>query len=285
MDNGLASSVSVYLSFRTWYVIYVKTDFFNGKKPRIFGHRGASGNAPENTIPSFEAAYNAGAEYFEMDVHSSKDGEILVIHDETVDRTTDGCGFVKSMTVDEIKKLDAGFNFSTDDGKTFPFRNKGVGIPTLLELLRIFPDNYFNIEIKQQIPDITELVINTVRKASAEERVLLASENDLVMLGIREKTAIPTSLSHSEAALLFSSIRREGGFIKPDTAVAVQIPEFYNKIHLISYEAVNAIHRLGMEVHVWTVNEMESIEKLLKIGVDGIISDYPERVKKTVKSC
>jgi glycerophosphoryl diester phosphodiesterase len=114
--------------------------FFDGPKPRQFAHRGSRGTHPENTIVAFKAALEVGAEAFELDVHTSAEGEVVVIHDSTLERTTDGHGKVRDLSLDQLKALDAGHNFTLDDGETFPFRGRELRIPTLAEVLDAFPD-------------------------------------------------------------------------------------------------------------------------------------------------
>src|SRR5215510_6817363 len=139
------------------------TNFFSGPKPRLFAHRGASGEAPENTVEAFRRAVDAGVSYAELDVHATRDGQVVVIHDQTLERTTNGQGKVQEHTLAELQQLDAGYWFSADDGRQFPFRAAGVRVPTLAEVLRGSPELRFTVEIKQTEPAIEELVITVVR--------------------------------------------------------------------------------------------------------------------------
>src|SRR6185369_11672155 len=127
---------------------------FPGPLPRAFGHRGAAGVAPENTIVSFRRGCADGADVLELDVHATADGEIVVLHDPTLERTTDGAGAVAALRFAEIERLDAGHRFTPDGGRTFPFRGTGVRVPRLGDLLREFPGMPLNIEIKQETPSI-----------------------------------------------------------------------------------------------------------------------------------
>src|SRR5258706_10758218 len=126
--------------------------YFDTPRPRVFGHRGAAGEAPENTLVSFERAVACGADVFELDVHATRDGTIVVFHDPTLERTTDGMGALKERTWAELCELDAGYQW-TVDGRTFPFRGKGIRVPSLAELFARFPDACFNIEVKQGEPE------------------------------------------------------------------------------------------------------------------------------------
>src|ERR671921_1084938 len=143
--------------------------------PVNLAHRGASSLAPENTIEAFRLALEAGAGGLELDVHMTRDGHIVVIHDATVDRTTNGFGAVSEMTFDELRRFDAGHNFSPDGGSTRPYRGRGVRVPTLGEVLEEFPSVAVNIDIKAGTPGIEETLFRVLREADALRRVLVVS--------------------------------------------------------------------------------------------------------------
>ena len=171
------------------------TSFFAGAKPRLFAHRGASGEAPENTLAAFRRAVDVGCSYAELDVHVTRDGQVVVIHDETLERTTNGQGKVQEHPLAELQQLDAGYWFSPDAGQQFPFRATGVRISTLAEVLHGFPELRFTVEIKQAEPLIEERVIAVVRDCGRAEEVILASEHDRVITRVRDLAPdIATSL-------------------------------------------------------------------------------------------
>jgi len=251
--------------------------YFEPPRPRLFGHRGASAHYPENTLPAFRAA--AGVPYLELDVWATADGQVVVHHDETVQRL---CGIdrrISELTLAELKELDAGFGFSTDAGRTHPFRGGGITIPTLAEVLAAFPDHFCNIEIKQEAPAIEERVLEVVHLCGMAEQVLLAAEQDRIMQRLRPLCGpIPTSLSFGETAEFFAWLAGgcRDGYRPP--GVALQIPERWGDQTLVTPGSVQAAHAVGLEVHVWTVNDPRAMERLLTIGVDGLMSDYPERL-------
>ncbi|HEY2990186.1 MAG TPA: glycerophosphodiester phosphodiesterase, partial [Candidatus Binatia bacterium] len=179
-------------------------NFFSGPKPRIIGHRGAAGEAPENTLASFQRALADGADFVELDVHASADGEVVIIHDETADRTTDGRGSVNGLSLGELKRLDAGYRFTKDGGATYPYRGQRIEIPTLTELFSLLPEVRAIIEIKQSDPPMVKKVIETVRRARKEPAVLLATEKDPIMREIRaelqEDPAVATGFCYGEVA-------------------------------------------------------------------------------------
>ncbi len=254
---------------------------FPGATPRVFGHRGAAGLAPENTLVSFRRAAADGADVLELDVHATRDGEIVVLHDPTLDRTTDGTGPVSMVPWDEVARLDAGFRFTPDGGRTHPFRARGVRVPRLAELLRELPDMPVNIEIKQEAPAIVDDVVALLRAAGT--RVVLAAEHDVIMQAIRTAAPeIPTSLAAGEVAAFINALGAGERPVLPAGAVALQIPPRYGTVELITPATITAAHALGAEIHAWTIDEEDEMRALLAIGCDGIISDVPAVARRVV---
>ncbi|SDM65593.1 glycerophosphoryl diester phosphodiesterase [Geoalkalibacter ferrihydriticus] len=250
-------------------------------RPRLFGHRGSSAAFPENTLPAFQASVDAGLPYLELDVWASYDGAVVVHHDPTPART---CGIdvaISSLPLDELLCLDAGFSYSTADGGNFPFRGRGVRIPTLEEVLLAFPDTRVNIEIKQASPPIEGLVVETVRRCKAQERVLIASEHDEVLARLRPLCPeIPTNFGFLETTAFFNWARGgcSGRYQPPGQAL--QIPPHWQRQKLVTVESLAAAHLAGVEVHVWTINDPNEMRALLALGVDGLMSDYPDLLAK-----
>ena len=256
--------------------------YFGLPTPRIFGHRGAAGVAPENTLPSFALAREFGAPYLELDVHGTKDGVVVALHDPTLDRTTNGSGAVRDTCWVDIAPLDAGYRFTTD-GKTFPYRGQGVAVPTLEEVLRAHPDGRFNIEIKQESPPIVDDVIEILERTASLDRVLLAAEHHSIMERIRARGGTATSMSAEEAVEFFRRLYANDWDGYRTSAKAAQIPFYLEGVALVTNASVEALHRYGCEVHVWTINERREISQLLDLGVDGIMSDFPGRVRQVVR--
>ncbi len=246
--------------------------------PLNFAHRGASARAPENTLEAFRLAMEAGAGGLELDVHMSSDGEVVVIHDATVDRTTDGSGAVAGMTLDELRGLDAGYSFSPDGGQTFPYRGRGVGIPTLAEVYEEFPATYVNIEMKEAQPGVEEAVMEVIREAGAEERTLVVSNRHGVVRRFRRLCGdlILTGASRREIRdfYLLSRLRLEGSSRPPYDAL--QVPLDYRGIPLVTPRFLEAAHSRGVRVDVWTINDPGEMRRLLDLGVDVIMTDRPE---------
>lgn len=262
----------------------MQTRFFDGPKPRMFAHRGCGGTAPENTLVSFEMAVEAGTDILEMDVHATSDGHIVVMHDEMLERTTNGVGPVSSVSLAELKRLDAGYRFSPDDGKTFPYRDKGITVPTLREVAEKFPDIPFNIEIKQNEPRIESAVFELLKELDHAEITLLASEKDFLVERIRKlDPRLPTNFCSAEVLEFMQCMHQNSWTDYVAPGVALQIPEEYYGMQVLTPELLEAAHLYGVEVHIWTVNEEADMRRLLELGVDGIMTDYPERLIKVVR--
>lgn len=245
------------------------------------------GKAPENTLPSFQRALDDGAAFIELDVRGTKEGEVVIIHDATLGRTTNGRGQVRRRGLKELKALDAGYWFTADGGASYPYRGQKIEIPTLEEFFLAFSKAKVIIEIKQGRPAIVKKVVETVRRLGREEQVLLATEKDPIMRDIRKELqenhlAIATGFSYGEVAAFMRWVT--GGKKGPFAPLgqAFQIPCKYRGITLVSEETLNSATDLGIEMFVWTINDTEEMERLLTLGVDGIITDYPARLRDLI---
>ena len=258
--------------------------YFDTPRPQLFAHRGASGEAPENTRVAFELALEQGVPYLEMDCHATLDGEIVIHHDETLERTTDAHGPVRALRFAELETVDAGFRFSADQGRTFPFRGRGVRVPRLAEVLAAFPEARVNLEVKQDDPPIAEEVVRIVRRARAERRVLLAAEDEAVLAKLRALdpgTALGSSLADVAEFVRAGAEGRLESFAP--RGHALQVPTHALGRPLVTPEFVAAAHARGLVVHVWTINEPAEMRRLLALGVDGLMSDFPARLVATAR--
>lgn len=254
------------------YKAYVQTS-----RPLVMAHQGGADLAPSNTMAAFRNAAQMGVDALELDVHTTKDGAVVVIHDATVDRTTNGTGRVHELALSDLQKLDAGYQFSTDNGQTFPFRGQGVTIPTLQEVLAAFPTLRINIEIKQADPPMEQAVADLIQQAGAQERVLVVASNSDVIERFRAlMPEVATGASESEVrSFFYAQTLRVSAFYRP-TADALQVPENFGNIHVLSPHFVQAAHARDVAVHAWTINDVESMRRLLDMGIDGIITDRPD---------
>jgi glycerophosphoryl diester phosphodiesterase len=250
--------------------------FFQGRAPRLFGHRGSAGTAPENTLAAFEAALTAGADALELDVHATADGELVVLHDATLDRTTSGSGPVGSFTLAEVRALDAGAKFEPAPGEVAYVWDGVPRVPTLAEVLARFPGVPVNIDLK--VEGLEELALRVVREARAAEWVLLTSEHDASVERVRRLAPhVATGFSTGEVLAFL-----QGG--DSFAGRALQVPPTFHGHPVITADSVRRAHALGVEVHAWTIDEPHEAETLLALGVDGLISNVPGRLVRVVEA-
>ena len=253
------------------------SDFFDLPTPRVIAHRGASGEHPENTLLAFRAAAEAGAPYFELDVHMTRDGVIVVSHDAELSRTCGLDAAIRDLTLAELKRADAGWGFTASDG-AFPFRGRGIEVPALAEVFAAFPERRYIIEVKQSTPSLAAALLDVIERAGMRRRVLIASEEQAPIDEMRALApALPTGFPYHEIAGFMVSLAPGAEPYQP-RGDALQIPPEYESWRLVTPQSVAAAHRIGVEVHVWTVNDAAEMRAMLDLGVDGIITDYPARL-------
>jgi len=247
------------------------------KKFINIAHRGGKSLRPAHTLAAYHNALSVGADMIEVDLHASSDGIIVSIHDTTVDDTTDGSGKVKDMTWAQLAALDAGYRFTPDGGKTFPWRGKGLRIARLDEVLSEFPDTWISAEIKQAAPDITEPVISLFEQHNAVARTIFSSFSDTTLAAMRARRPDAlTALGTSELALFVTQEPRDRASYKAP-APFVQPPE-----NLVDALFVQRAHAAGMKVQPWTVNGEARMKELLSLGIDGLFTDDPARLAALV---
>lgn len=235
--------------------------------PVNMGHRGTSFRYPENTLAAFRAAVEAGARGLELDVRLTRDGHPVVMHDATVDRTTDGFGAVAGMTLAQVRRLDAGGAGRTDER-----------VPALREVLDAFPEAYVNIDIKDtHLPGVEEAVLGVLREAGATGRVLVASASYGVLRRFRRMGGgeCDTGASRLEVGVFYAlSLLRLEWLTRPAYA-ALQVPADFGPLRLITPRFIRAAHSRGVRVDAWTINDTGQMRGLLGLGVDAVITDRP----------
>lgn len=248
--------------------------FFDRDRPLVFAHRGGCALGPENTLAAFARGMAAGADGIELDVHLSADGVPVVHHDATLDRTTNASGPIAARTAAELARVDAGFRFERDGA--FPFRNQGIGVPTLRDVLAQHPDALAIIEMKVDNPALGHAVATEVRRASAVERVCVAG------YGTRSATAARIALPEMACSACLHEVRvalYRTWARWPVRTVAYggyQVPEIAGRLRIVSPRFVRFAHAAGLKVHVWVVDDEKEMRRLLEWGVDGVISNRPD---------
>lgn len=249
----------------------------------VIAHRGGAGLWPENTLYAFERAAALGADVIETDVRATKDGELVVFHDDDVNRTTDGAGPLAALTLAELKRLDAAHRFSTDGGRSFPLRGQGVTVPTLREVFEALPRMRFNIEPKRGTPSLSAPLCRLIREYGMTERVLVASFTGSTLADFRrECPEVATSASTGEA-VNFLSLQEAGlaASFSPEMQ-ALQVPERAGVLRVLTRDFVEAAHGRNLRVHAWTINDEADMRRLIDVGVDGVMTDYPDRLLRVL---
>jgi glycerophosphoryl diester phosphodiesterase len=228
-----------------------------------------------------------GADVLEMDAHITKDGEIVLMHDEKVDRTTDGSGLIEYLIFAELKQLDAAYKWSNDDGATFPFRGKGIQVPALRELFEKFPDKRYLIEIKLTKNPIHKPMCDLIREYDMQEKVVIASFHDDSMALFRETCPeVATSASKGEVTpLVILGKLFLSGWFSPQYQ-SLQVPwetsESYG-IPIMTERFIREAHAKNLHVEPWTVDDPELMKQYIQWGVDGIITDRPDVMMDVLK--
>ena len=251
--------------------------FFDADRPIVIAHQGGEGLRPSNTLIAFENAVALGVDVLEMDVHSTNDGALVLIHDDTVDRTTDGSGRVLDFTLAELQQLDAGEYWTPDDGTTYPYRGQGVRIPTLEEIVTAFPQMKYNIEIKQVEPSIAVPLCKLLRHYGLTDRALVASFHPTAMNEFRAACPeVATSMVEDEIRPFFILNTVFLGSLYRPPGAAFQVPEYSGNLHVLTPRFVRGAQRNNVAVHPWTIDDPADMERFLDMGVDGIITDRPD---------
>ena len=226
-------------------------------------------------MAAFELAARQGADAFELDVRLTGDGVPVVLHDLTLDRTTDGTGPLAGLSLDAVRRVDAGARFSLDGGRAFPYRRSGVGIPLLAEVLRAFPDTPMLLEIKE--PAAQEAVRQVLIEERAVERCVLASELDAAMALFCEPPFARAASGREISALYWTTLLWRA--VPACGYRLLSVPERYRGLVVPTRRFVSAAGRLRCPVHVWTVNHPATARRLWARGVAGIVTNVPDQIR------
>ena len=291
---GLGVLIAVYLML--FAISKIRTDarddlaFFEPRadehRPLVVAHQGGEGERPSNTMIAFRNALAVGADVLDADMHMTADGVLVLIHDETVDDTSDGSGAVRNMTLDELRRLDFAYTFSTDDGMTYPYRGQGHGIVTVDELFSEFTATRFGIEIKQTTVEAATKLCALIREHRYEQRVLVSSFSQDNMSAFRDACpSVATSATTGEARqfYIFQFVRLSGLYSPPFDSL--QVPEYRGGIHVLTSSFVGAARSWNLPVVPWTINEVEDFERIIDdFDPDGINTNYPQRLVDYLES-
>lgn len=237
----------------------------------VIAHRGASADAPENTLAAFTLAMQQGADALELDIHVSRDGVPVVVHDPTLDRTTDESGLVAELSHAQIQRADAGAKFTPDGGASFPWRGRGVRVPSLAEVLGAMPSMPLLIEIKTG--EAQQAVLQVLRRHEATGRCVAASADHGALRSF-EGGSVPVGASRRDITLFY--VRAHVGILPARVGYRIfAVPERYRGLPVPTARFVRAAGKLGCPVHVWTVNQPDRAGRLWRRGVAGIITDRP----------
>ena len=242
-------------------------------------HAGGKGTRPEHTMIAYETAMMEGTDVLELDVHATADGVLVLMHDETVDRTTDGTGLIKDKTLAQLQALDAGYTFTTDDGATYPFRGMGLTVPTLDEVFTAFPDVAYVIEIKQDTPSIVEPFLDTCDAHGMLDQMVASAFSQEVLVELRAAAPdVPTSFALPEVlAFLALDAAAEKTYVPPGQFL--QVPIEQSGFPVLSADFVERAKRFDLQVHAWTINDQAQMQLVIDWGVDGVITDFPARLR------
>ncbi len=255
-----------------------------------YAHQGGAWEYPSSTLAAVEHALGAGATGIELDVHATADGQLVVCHDDTVDRTTDGTGRIAELTLDELRRLDNAYWFIPGadvtpgrDPGSYPFRGRAPDDPdfavaTLRQVLERFPGVVLNLDIKQTAPAVApyeDALARLLAEFDRRDDVIVASFNDLATRAFAAHApGVPISAGALTTAQFWRSVH-EGERPAPLGAVALQVPEHHGDLVVVDRRFVEVAHEAGLVVHVWTVNDPAAMGRLIDVGVDGLISDLP----------
>lgn len=247
--------------------------YLTREHPLRLAHRGSRVLWPENTAVAFQGAVDLGYRYIETDVQITADGVVVVFHDPTLDRTTNGVGRVDAWQWEDLRHLDAAWSFAADQG--YPLRGTGVRISRLDEVLTTWPRVNFNIDLKA--PRMEWAAAEVVRRTRRHDSVLIASFSDARIARFRRITKGTVATSAGPRAIARALFASRIGRAAPSGPAAYQVP-YDNRALPIRPRFIDAVHAAGAQVHVWTVNEEAVMRRMLDAGVDGIITDRLDRL-------
>lgn len=249
-----------------------------GDRPLVIAHRGGRGLWPENSLFAFERASALGVDMLEMDLHLSSDNQLVVIHDSSLERTTNGQGPVAALSLEQLQALDAGYRWSADGGASHPYRGQGIRIPAFAEILERFPDNAKVIEIKVADAGLEARLCEALTASGQRDRVIVGSFHERSLKLFRQECpGVATSAGPASVRLLVALDWIGLGSLLSPSYQALQIPEQHNGLPIASASLLQTALGRGLNVQLWTINEQPAMRRLLDLGANALITDYPDR--------
>jgi glycerophosphoryl diester phosphodiesterase len=247
---------------------------FRSDRVSAIAHRGGSKLRPENTRAAFEHALSLGVDGLECDVHLSRDGVPVVIHDPTLDRTTDAAGPVAARTSAELRAVDAGFRFGESDG--FPFRGRGVHVPALADVLDLSAHIPVIVELKGEDPALVSPVLDVVRRARRPERVMFGGFSHAILEAVRAQA--PDAWTSASRQEIERAIRRAYFRLGPGRpgCALFQVPIRFHGRQVLTAGLTRTLRRAGYDVHSWIIDDPDEMLRVTAWGVTGLISDRPD---------
>jgi glycerophosphoryl diester phosphodiesterase len=267
--------------------------FENGGKPLVLAHRGGASLAPENTLIAFEKARSIGVDVIEFDVQATKDGHLVVIHDETVDRTTNGEGRVDELSLKEIRQLDAAYSFQDIRGN-YIYRGQDVKIPTVEEVFQQFGNMRMNIEMKQTefketepketVAEMERKLWELIEKYGMQDKVLFATFSHAIADRFKyfSQGRVATVAPKPEVTRFVVYHKLFLNRLYKPESDAFQIPTERSGVNLVDGRLINGAHDLNMPVHYWTIDSEEMMIALLQRGADGILTNRPDLLIRVI---
>jgi glycerophosphoryl diester phosphodiesterase len=257
--------------------------------PIVLAHRGGAEIAPEHTMVAFEKSYELGVDAFEIDIRLTKDEEIVVFHDETIDRTSDGYGAVKDYTLDELKQFNFGYHFKDSEGN-YPYRDEKVEIVTLKELFNQYPNMYINIDIKEH-PDTYEGSLmpsklwRLIEENGAQNRVVVTSfySEQVDRFNLYAQNQVALGAGESDVKKAFAAYTSQFGHLYHPKVDVFQIPVKSGRVSLDSPKFINYLKKYNIPVHYWVIDDVDTIRRLLDNGAQGIVTGRPDIALPVVK--
>lgn len=266
---------------RSWPLDCGGRDFIPGSPVMVIARAGGAGVRPANTLEAFAHSAASGADILEMDLRMSKDGRIVVIEHEDLAVGTDGTGKVSELTLEKLRELDAGYRFNGED-EDYPYRGRGIRIPTLEEIFEAFPDQKLLLEMRAGYEKMPERLVELIRRFKKTETVLVGSRDEDMLADFRERAPeVQTAAGPGEIRAFIISFTLPLIRFKPKCC-AFQVPEYDEKHHVCSAKFVEQAHKRGLSVCVYTIDKLDDLERFTEMNIDGVVTNYPERILKSL---